>query len=67
LGYDGWINFDIFPTRMDAIESSRLSIDTTKKMIQFINEIDKQKMDRMIAEENVLEMQAYLWDQIFQK
>jgi xylose isomerase len=65
LNYDGWINFDIFPARMNAIESSRLSIDSTKKIINFIKNLDDNKMDMMIKEENILEMQAYLWNKIF--
>ena len=65
LGYDGWINFDIFPTRFDAIEASRISIEVTKKMIDFIKNLDDKKMQQMIQEENVLKMQAYLWERFF--
>lgn len=65
LNYNGWINFDLFPTRLDAIESSRQSIAHTKKIINFIESLDGQKMERMIQEENILEMQAYLWGSLF--
>jgi len=65
LGYNGWINFDIFPTRIDALESSRLSIEHTKKIINFIKGLDEKKLEYMIKSESVLEMQAYLWKSIF--
>ena len=65
LNYDGWINFDLFPTRLDATETSRQSIAHTKKIINFIKSLDEQKMERMIKEENILEMQAYLWNELF--
>ena len=64
LNYDGWINFDLFPTRIDAIESSRLSIEITKRMVSFIQNTDQNRMDRMIEEGNTLEMQAFLWENL---
>jgi sugar phosphate isomerase/epimerase len=65
LGYDGWINFDIFPTRIDALESSNLCIENTKRIINLIKSLDVNEMERMINEECILEMQAYLWKKIF--
>ena len=65
LNYDGWINYDLFPTRLDAVESSRQAIAHTKLIIDFIRNLDNKKMDRMIQDENVLEMQAYLWEGLF--
>jgi len=50
---------------MDAIESSRLSIEHTKKIINFIKSLDDKKMEEMIKDDNILGMQAYLWEKIF--
>jgi xylose isomerase len=65
LNYDGWINFDIFPTRIDALKSSNLCIENTKKIINFIKSLDDKKMERMIRDEDILDMQTYLWEKIF--
>ncbi len=65
LNYKGWINFDICPFRLDAVESCTLSIRHTKKIVDFVNKLDDEKVEKIISSEDVLEAQRYLWNKIF--
>jgi sugar phosphate isomerase/epimerase len=65
LGYNGWINFDIFPTRFDATKASSLCIKNTKKIVDFVTGLDEKLIQEYFNGDNVLDMQAYLWDKLF--
>jgi sugar phosphate isomerase/epimerase len=62
LGYDGWINFDICPFRLDTIKSCNLCISSTKKIIEFIKELN---VDSFIECEDALSSMQYLWEKLF--
>lgn len=65
LGYNGWINFDIFPTRFDSVKSSSLSIKHTKKIVDFVKELDEMVIENFLKNEDILKIHEYLWDRLF--
>lgn len=65
LGYNGWINFDICPFRIDSVKSCTLSIKHTKKIVNFIKSLNFKKVDNLISNNDALGMQEYLWSMLF--
>ena len=64
LGYNGWINFDICPFRVDSVKSCILSIKHTKKIIEFVKKLDFSKMEKFIGHNDAMATQEYLWDML---
>ncbi len=67
LGYRGWINFDICPFRENAVKACTLSIRHTKMMVDFAQRLDDGVIGKIIAENDALAAQEYLWSQLFPK
>lgn len=67
LDYSGWINFDIFPVRFDAIKASTLTIKNIKRLIKFIEKIDVEGFNRKVDNNEVLETQEFLWGKLFDR
>jgi len=65
LEFNGWINFDICPFRLDSIKSCTQSIKHTKKLIDFIKRINITTFDNLIEKGDVLATQEYLWELLF--
>jgi len=65
LGYQGWINFDICPFREDAVKACSLSIKHTKKMVDFAQRLDDSIIEKIIADNDALAAQDYLWRNLF--
>lgn len=63
--YNGWINFDICPFREDSIKSSMLSIKHIKKIVDFVKKINIKTFDKLIANNDAVATQEYLWDMLF--
>jgi len=66
LGYAGWINFDICPFREDAVKACSLSIRHTKKMVDFAQKLEDSVIEKVIADNDSLAAQEYLWKNLFQ-
>jgi sugar phosphate isomerase/epimerase len=65
LEYKGWINFDICPFREDAAKACTLSISHTKKLVEFAQKLNPVIMDKIIAQNDALSAQEYLWKLLF--
>ena len=64
LDYKGWINFDICPFRENAIKACNLSIKHTKKMVEFAQRLDENVINKIIANNDAMDAQEYLWKTI---
>jgi len=67
MDYQGWINFDIFPVRFDAISASSLTIRNIKRIVDFVNDIEVEEFNNAVDSNEVLQTQEFLWKRLFDK
>ncbi len=65
LDYEGWMNFDIFPVRFDAVTACTLSIKNIKRLISFVEKIDNDVFNKALENNEVLATQEFLWSKLF--
>jgi xylose isomerase len=49
VGYDGWLAFDVFPSRVDPVEAMNLSIRMTQLADSIVERIGEAKIEETIA------------------
>jgi len=49
VGYNGWLSFDIFPFRMDAVQAVELCIRSTDNLIKIAERIDFERLTKAQA------------------
>jgi len=64
LGYEGWINFDICPFREDSLKSCNFSIKNTKRIVNFVKNLDSKLLDNFIKNNDAISSYDYLWNEI---
>lgn len=65
LSFEGWINFDICPFRIDAVRSCNQSIKNTKILVDLAKKINVYNFDKLIKKGDPLSTQEYLWNALF--
>jgi len=58
VGYDGWIDFDVFPARLDPVETMRSSLRMYLLAERMIEKIGRDKLAHSIETETVIQTMA---------
>jgi xylose isomerase len=65
LGYDDFLTFDVFPSRLDIVKTFESSIRTTERFFGIIRQLDGRRVRTLMAEQNLLELREYLESNIY--
>jgi xylose isomerase len=63
--YDGWLAFDVFPARLDPVETMRASFRMFQLAERMLEQIGQDRLESSIATKDVIQTMALLEENIF--
>lgn len=61
VGYTDWISYDVMPKEINTVDNFNTVIETTKKLFEMADRLDKDRIDALLKERNPAKTWSYLY------